>query len=88
MIGHVDCQILGCQEVGAKDGYSYISNDEFPFVLLSLNDEVYVDASVDLQGLTVGCGDDWPGVRLEVESFWRFWDKTAACSCVNQEGIS
>ena len=88
LIGHVDCQIMGCQEVGAEDGYCYVGNDEFPFVLLSLDDEVYVDASVDLQGLTVGCGDDWPGVRLEDEFPWRFWDKIAACTRVDQEGIS
>ena len=79
---------MGCQKVGAKYGYSYIGDDEFPFVFSSLDDEIYADASFYLERLAIGCGDDWADVRLEMKCLWRLWDKAAACSCVDEEGIT
>ena len=75
MICHIDCQVVRCQEVGAEYRYSYVGDDELPFVFLSLDDEIYIDASFNLESLTIGCGDDWAGVRLELESFWGFGTK-------------
>ena len=88
MICHVDCQVIGCQEVGAEYGYSSVGDDEFPFIFLSLHDEIYVDASFYLESLAIGCGDDWADVRLEMKCLWRLWDKAAACSRVDEEGIT
>ena len=79
---------MGCQEVGAEYRYSYVGDDEFPLVFLSLDDEIYIDVSFNLESLTIGCGDDWADVRLELECFWRLWDKATACSCVDEEGIT
>ena len=79
---------MGCQEVGALYGYSYIGDDEFPFIFASLDNEIYLNASVYLERLVVGCGDDWADILLEMKCLCRSWDEAAACSCIDEEGVS
>ena len=78
---------MGCQKVGAEYGYSYIGDDKFPFIFVSLNNEIYTNASVYLERLAVGCGDDWADVLLEMKCLCRFGDEAAKCSCIDEEGV-